>query len=532
MSPVRRANCQVGYWDRHPLAPRINSPNFDRHMTRRPVEKAAGTTVAERYLRSLCDRTFLSMWSYPSVFRDQGQKSGGDGKEVCDLLVVFEDEVLIFSDKQCKFPRTGNLKLDWSRWFKRAVLNNAKQIWGAERWIRTFPGRLFLDRACTQPFPISLPAMDRARFHRIIVAHDASLRCREELRGSGSLMIVPDVVGSAHYIDGDFDVQPFTIGQLDTTRGFVHVLDDTSLHILMRELDTIQDFVAYLKKKERFISSGRLACAAGEEEILAEYLKKLNENGEHDFVFERDDVRVGIVEGFWDAFQSNPQRIAQVEANKTSYSWDALIERFSHHALAGTQYYTNQASVSGTERSLRYLARENRTRRRMLAEILIGMIEKYPGPMRATRVVLPSNPGDPHYAFLLMPRFHGVTDARYREVRYRMLEALCMVVKLKFPDAQDIVGIATETEPAITRSEDLMYFDARIWTAETAIEAQHMQTELGLLTNVTEFRGTAKEYPDVETTHSRRHTVSVGPNPRNKPCPCGSGLKYKKCHGR
>jgi hypothetical protein len=345
-------------------------------------------------------------------------------------------------------------------------------------------------------------------------------------------MILPDVVGSSHYIDGEFEVQPFAIGQLDTTKGFVHVLDDTSLKILMRELDTIQDFVAYLRKKERFVRSGRLACAAGEEEILAEYLKRLNENGEHDFVFERDDVRVGIVEGFWKAFQTNPQRLAQVEANRISYSWDALIERFSHHALAGTQYYTNQADVSGTERSLRFLARENRTRRRMLAEILIGMIEKYPGPMRATRVVLPSNPGDPLYVFLLMPRFPGVADAKYRDVRYRMLEALCMVAKLKFPDAQDVVGIATETEPAITRSEDLMYFDARVWTDESAVVARQMQAELGLLTNATEFRGTAKEYPDVDVPHDLRNALHPGPNPRNKPCPCGSGLKYKKCHGR
>ena len=466
------------------------------------------------------------------MFRNQGQKGGGDGKEVCDLLVIFEDEILIFSDKQCEFPRTGNLKLDWSRWFRRAVLDNVKQIWGAERWIRTFPGRLFLDRACTQPFPITLPAINRARFHRIIVAHDSSQRCREELGGSGSLMVIPELLGSAHYIDGEFEVQPFSIGQLDAAKGFVHVLDDTSLQILMRELDTIQDFVAYLKKKELFFGSGRLTFAAGEEEILAEYLKRLNKNGEHDFVFESDDMHLGIFDGHWDAFQTNPQRIAKVEANEISYSWDALIERFSHHALAGTQYYTNQSSISGTERSLRFLARENRTRRRMLAESLIGMIRKYSGPMRATRVVLPSNPGDPHYAFLLMPRLDGVTDARYREVRYQMLEALCMVVKLKFPDAQDIVGIATETEPVITRSEDLLYFDARIWTDENTREAQHIQVDLGLLINVTEFRETTKEYPDVEILHGDRNTLHVGPNPRNKPCPCQSGLKYKKCHGR
>lgn len=446
--------------------------------------------------------------------------------------MVFEDDVLIFSDKQCKFPRTGNLKVDWGRWYKMAVRDSAKQIRGAERWIRSFPDRLFLDRKCTQPLPIRLPPMERATFHRIIVAHDASLRCREEHGGSGSLMIMPDIVGAAHYTDGESEVLPFAVGQVDPSKGFVHVLDDTSLKILMHELDTIRDFVAYLKKKERFVGSGRLAFAAGEEELLAEYLKRLNAAGDHDFVFERDDVRIGIKEGFWKQFQSNAQRLAQRQANESSYCWDALIERFSHHAMAGTQYYTNQAGVSGTERSLRFLARENRTRRRMLADILIGMIEMYPGRMRATRVVGPSNSGDPYYAFLLIPRFPGLADAQYREGRYQMLEALCFVVKLMFPDAQDIVGIATETEPAPTRSEDLLCFDARVWTEENAAEARRIQAELGLLTKATEHRGTTKEYPDVEPPANRREIIEPGPNPRNKPCPCGSRLKYKKCHGR
>jgi hypothetical protein len=108
-------------------------------MTRQPIEKGAGITPAERYLVSLCERTFLSMWSYPSVFRNQGQVNGGDGKEVCDLLVVFEDDVLIFSDKQCRFPRTGDLRVDWGRWYKMAVRDGAKQISGAERWIKYRP---------------------------------------------------------------------------------------------------------------------------------------------------------------------------------------------------------------------------------------------------------------------------------------------------------------------------------------------------------------------------------------------------------
>jgi hypothetical protein len=49
--------------------------------------RAEGVTDSERYLGRLCEHSFLSLWSYPGVFRDQGRRDRrGDGKEVCDLL--------------------------------------------------------------------------------------------------------------------------------------------------------------------------------------------------------------------------------------------------------------------------------------------------------------------------------------------------------------------------------------------------------------------------------------------------------------
>src|SRR2546421_10292352 len=92
------------------------------------VEKADGVTPAERYLGKLCERTFLSLWSYPGVFRDQGKPSANaDGKEVCDLLVVFGRDILIFSDKHCEFKDSGRPSVDWQRWFKKAVERSADQ---------------------------------------------------------------------------------------------------------------------------------------------------------------------------------------------------------------------------------------------------------------------------------------------------------------------------------------------------------------------------------------------------------------------
>ncbi len=99
-----------------------------------PWEKAAetdGTTNSERYLTRLARRAFLSLWSYPNVFTDEGRSAGkGDGKELCDLLVVFGNTVLLFSDKDCEFPSGPDLGIAWPRWYRRAVLKSARQLAG------------------------------------------------------------------------------------------------------------------------------------------------------------------------------------------------------------------------------------------------------------------------------------------------------------------------------------------------------------------------------------------------------------------
>ncbi len=64
--------------------------------------RVQGITHAECYLQRLCERSFLTLWSYPGVFRDQKTGGKGDRKELCDLLVVFGDDVLIFSDKSLR----------------------------------------------------------------------------------------------------------------------------------------------------------------------------------------------------------------------------------------------------------------------------------------------------------------------------------------------------------------------------------------------------------------------------------------------
>ncbi len=104
-------------------------PDNEIDESKRVIQKSTGVTPAEQYLVRLCEHSFLSLWSYPGVYRDQTPGRGSEwGKEVCDLLVVFENHILIFSDKHCKFPNTGNLYLDWSRWVRKAVLESGGTI--------------------------------------------------------------------------------------------------------------------------------------------------------------------------------------------------------------------------------------------------------------------------------------------------------------------------------------------------------------------------------------------------------------------
>ena len=497
---------------------------LDTH-TQSSIHRRDGTTTSERYLKRLCDHSFLSLWSYAGVYRDQlDNPSAKIGKEVCDLLVVFENHILIFSDKDCAYQDGENEILNWRRWYKRAVQKSAEQIWGAERWIKSHPQRLFLDVGCAEPFPYPLPDMSSAILHRIIVAHGASEKCRAKHGGSGSLMMDSTLIGAP---DTNL-TKPFTIGQVDPSKGFVHVFDDTTLKIVMGKLDTITDFVQYLSRKERLMTSGVAVFAAGEEELLGHYLMDVNSDGEHDFIIPPDGDALLIVEGIWEEFTESRECKAQQKANQISYIWDGLIEHFNTHILGGTQHYTFPEGVEYSERVIRFLAREPRTRRRFLARSLVNLIEKTPSNMRQVRVIEPSNLGDPYFVFLILPQTDEIDDVAYRENRRVLLEAFLRCTKAIYPDALDIVGVATENDLYADRhSEDVAYIDTRDWTEEQLADARSLQQETGFLTNITKSVGREKEYP-VEPERSAAHMKG---RDRNKPCICGSGKKFKKCCG-
>jgi hypothetical protein len=498
----------------------VEDENYAR--AKKPIKRGQGVTPAERYLQGLAERSFLKFWSHPCVFQRPG-------RELCDLLVVFGNDILIFSDKNCEFRADISMPDAWRRWFKSAVLEGAKQIWGAERWIKNFPDRLFLDAKCKQPFPFRLPSLNEARFHRIVVAHGAASACQRFFHGgSGSLIINSKRLGIDHLRVEGTEFLPFTVGRIDPQKGFVHVFDDTSLDAVMRTLDTAPDFIAYLNKKASLIEGEKIVAVAGEEELLALYLRNVGTDGSHHFDIPADVNGIFIEEGHWRDLQDHPRRRAQIDADRISYAWDELIERFSHHILAGTQEFSSVRSASESEISLRILAKENRLRRRMLAEGLVH-VAKTASPSRPyTRVYRGLRPSEPFYVLLGMSA-HGLKDeSTYRAARRTLLEGYCLACKDQYAEALDIVGIAISASCDHNCSEDLIYLDTREWSEANASAAKALRKEFQLLKDPKEVRGTYQEYPDIPSPMPvSQPPVRLG---RNDPCYCGSGKKYKKCH--
>ncbi len=496
---------------------------------RPPVVKGVGVTENERYLASLAEKSFLNLWSYPSPYRDQrtGGNGRGDGKELCDLLVVCGDHIIIFSEKSIQWP-SGELSIAWSRWVKRAVMAAAKQAQGAERWIEEYPHRIFLDRNCENPFPIEFPEPARRKFHHVVVARGASDQCKEYFEGhSGSLMIQPSLKGDLNWPRDPSTATPFSVGDVSPDGSFVHVLDDVSLEIIMRELDTVRDFTDYLEKKKEFVRSGRLLRAHGEENLLAYYAVRVNEEEDHDFVVDEASAPITIFREHYEKWVTDPRYRAKKKADKTSYIWDEFITLFTDHMLNGTSITLDdhKFELSKNELGVRYMALEMRFRRRSHGEAIMGALERGITEDAFFRMMLaPADARDNETAFFIMTfKYQDWMEDKggYEQYRRKRTERAMIYahgVLERYPHLKRIVGISREP-PKQGRgvSEDLIYAEQSDWSDEERLRIRDNCKELGVLQQPLNMRPVVgDEYPELTQILFERASNARGATPNRK----------------
>lgn len=483
------------------------------------IKKNEGVNLTEKRLISLAQNAFLGLWSYPNVYSNEGFSKNKTGKEVCDLLVVFENNVIIFSDKDIGFNSEIELSVAWKRWFRTSVKDSLKQLYGAEKFIREHNERLFIDASCETPFPVGFG--DETRFFLISVTNNITSAAQEFFDNvakgsSGTLINVP------HYNIEECMEKPFHIGDFFPGKTFVHVLDEFSLKLILTELDTISDFVSYLKEKERVIRKGYLGLSPGEEDTLGAYL--LGEGTIVDGADLPENHFVVIAEHEWVSYTKSINYQIQLSYKKGSFFWDETIERFSDSILNATVGVGRERGFNSHEETVRQLAAESRRSRYYLSKSFLDKFKTVPSNRRSSRFVESIDEEGKFYLYIFLPRSNGQSYDDYRLERLSYVQDYSLVAKYKHKEIKKLILIATESKNSEGRSEDIMYcrFDSPLTKDEREL-ARRICKENKILSDVMQ---------EVQSTNEERVPFTrIDKIGRNDPCYCGSGIKYKKCHG-
>lgn len=487
-------------------------------------QTSAGVTPTEQLLATLCSQSFLRLWSYANPFKD-------DGHEFCDVLAVFDKHIFIFFDRNKSLPNlneAGNPQVSWERWKRRVIEDQIKTAHGAERYLRS--GRnLYLDAKKQKPFPIPFD-LSEATIHKIIVAHGAADACKSfsEDNVSGSLAIA--------YSDQDAEFSfPFAIDLSKSNP--VHVLDSSTLPIILEELDTVGDFANYLDAKLSAVEKYDSIYYCGEEDLLADYWLNLDSNNRH-FIGVKDEAINGLIiaEGAWERLKERPEYRATKEANESSYLWDDLINRTCENFLNGVLLGDSNLLEGPT--AIHEMAKEPRFIRRSIVELMHGAIAQFPDrPSELMRLMryIPSHEKGKGYVFLQLwvppglPVPEGMDE---RAIRQEVLLTACGAAKNHMPELHTVIGIGIEPPKlSTTIGEDFILLDCSDWPEERAKEFEEKNKGFGFFKSpsLRRYEGRTTEFvsPPRERAKAGR-SIKVG---RNEPCPCGSGKKFKKCHG-
>ncbi len=483
------------------------------------IDKSIGQTPTEQYLAHLCDQTFLRPWSYANPFK-------ADGKELCDLIAVFENNVFLFFDRESrKFDQGGDVLLTWERWKKEAITKQIRTAAGAKRYVLNHRDQIYLDANGTVQLPLHIP-MGELRIHKIIVAHGAREACQRFSSSNiyGSLGVTYNAKPSGQS-------RPFIIPMEKSDP--VHLLDSHNLELIFGELDTLYDFQAYLTAKEKAIQRYNYLSYCGEEDLLAHYFLNFDDTSKTYMIGVKEDHYDGLMigEGEWrDFVEIGPYKRRKAD-NQISYQWDRLIQKTGQNALKGV--LGGNSDVFRGKSAIHEMAKEPRLSRRVLSGMMATAIKNFPDNAKGIVRHLSFMPSFfPGVGYVFLQLFHaspGDYDTEYRPTRRRLLEFACGAAKLKWPDLTKVIGIGIDAPKYSEKnSEDFILLECENWTDDDQAYYEKVNAELHLFQTsaLTERRIHVTDFPSAQKL---QNIPKIG---RNQLCPCGSGKKYKRCHGR
>lgn len=430
-------------------------------------------TESEKYLETLAKKSFLSMWSYANpAFGNPSSKKGG--KELCDLLVLFRNNVILFSDKRCRYPDGPDATLNWSRWYRRSICKSIDQLLGARKTLSQAAPDVFTDTSLRSRFPLPLPPAHEIQFFLVAVSHETGPVCHREY-GRDSLKIDTR-------LNRD-DVEPLTVGcRFDGH--FVHILDDSTLDIILKNRDTIVDFIHYLEQKEDALTRNQFVIH-GEENLLALYASHRKSDGEHFIPTASGTELVVVDDGAWNALIGSESYRESIEANGISYNIDMLIEHFTKSYLTGQMIEGQQHPLSHHEEALRMMASESRFGRRTISTAFVSILkEEVTTTFWASTAPSFATTGL-RYVFLTYPDPPAEIELEHFEgCLLEHLSQHLLVARHVFPESTTLIGFAVPNPDCRMTTTIIRILDGTNWTADDHAEAAALQKATGLFANM------------------------------------------------
>jgi hypothetical protein len=398
------------------------------------INYGEGLTPTEQLLKYFGERSFLRFWSHANPHRTPKE-------ELCDLLVVCGDHVIIFSDKSSDFKVHRGEQVAWRQWYRDAIEESVRQVNGAVRHLFELQTPIYKDKSCTVPLGIPIPTPKRRKVYRVAVG-SLTKKADDPVLRQPFLIIDGALAGDQHVDDG---ATPFRLGDVSPDTEFVHVIDFAGLRAVLFELDTITDFARYLDARSAFIRGQRHNSAANEWCMLTRYLLSFTKDGEPLPLDASNPGFTRLSNGEWQAESTHAALRARKEANRDSYLWDFLIERQAENIERQSFDFSTSSSVQEVERAVRHMALEPRLHRRVLGKRWMeACLTAEPGQTHNLRTVPHGDNDATTYVFFTWKQPDGMAEDQYRRQRPDLLKNMVLASLVDVPTSEVIIGIASE----------------------------------------------------------------------------------------
>jgi hypothetical protein len=403
--------------------------------------------AAEQLIGALCKDAFFEDFCFINPYYAKG-------KELCDVLVVLGYVAIIWQIK--------NIKLKDGQFNHSDVEKAINQCRGARR---------------------KLLKLGTVTFKNVVG--------KEKIIETSKIMevfLIAAIEGGTPDFNKYYDDET-------NNKGNVHIFLEGMTRFATKHLNTVTDFVEYLRKKETFLASHKnIILSGGEENLLAVYLQNKRTFGNMEEAKEVDMMWANL-EGAANTLENDDKEYAEkLEADHWSKGWDELIEK----KRAALTQNGSEPNDPDHDKFLQKMMNHSRFERRVLGrQYFDAAVLAAKQPYRDSFVykrLLPQDERGVTYLFL----FFGNQNSP-RETRQKILYATALAAKQIMPQNNMLIAVATELHMIKTPSNSfewvMLDMAADEFEKEYGDEAREYRVKMNIWKKPIAYRSTVWEYP-------------------------------------